>query len=179
MNERISVITGGTGYVGLALVKYLTGRGEKVRLLLLDDHPCLAGIDCEKIIGNICNPADLDAAFAGAETVYHIAGVVDISGKKEQLMWNVNVGGTKNVVESCRKNGVKNLNYVSSIDRLHKLLQKDPHHDEAHDDHGAGAGPRPEKTGRQGDQGHEREISANQIQGLHRQAPDAIGAAAR
>lgn len=116
MNEHISVITGGTGYVGLALVKYLTGRGEKVRLLLLDDHPCLAGIDCEKIIGNICNPADLDAAFAGAETVYHIAGVVDISGKKEQLMWNVNVGGTKNVVESCKKNGVKNLIYVSSID---------------------------------------------------------------
>jgi dihydroflavonol-4-reductase len=116
MNEHISVITGGTGYVGLALVKYLTGRGEKVRLLLLDDHPCLAGINCEKVIGNICNPADLDAAFAGAETVYHIAGVVDISGKKEQLMWNVNVGGTKNVVESCKKNGVKNLIYVSSID---------------------------------------------------------------
>ncbi len=116
MNEHISVITGGTGYVGLALVKYLTGRGEKVRLLLLEDHPCLNGIDCEKVIGNICNPADLDAAFAGAETVYHIAGVVDISGKKEQLMWNVNVGGTKNVVESCKNNGVKNLIYVSSID---------------------------------------------------------------
>ena len=41
MSEKYSVITGGTGYVGLALVKYLVGRGEKVRLLLLEDHPCL------------------------------------------------------------------------------------------------------------------------------------------
>lgn len=116
MQEKYSVITGGTGYVGLALVKYLVGRGEKVRLLLLEDHPCLDGIECEKVIGNICNPEDLEAAFADAETVYHIAGVVDISGKKENLMWSVNVGGTKNVVEACKKQGVKNLIYVSSID---------------------------------------------------------------
>ncbi len=116
MREKYSVITGGTGYVGLALVKYLVGRGEKVRLLLLEDHPCLDGIDCEKVIGNVCKPEDLDAAFADAETVYHIAGVVDISGKKEKLMWDVNVGGTKNVVEACKRQGVKTLIYVSSID---------------------------------------------------------------
>ena len=116
MKEKMSVITGGTGYVGLALVKHLISLGERVRLLLLEDHPCLDGIDCEKYVGNICNPLDLDACFAGAETVYHIAGVVDISGKKEELMWKVNVEGTKNVVESCKRCGVKNLIYVSSID---------------------------------------------------------------
>ena len=48
MSEKYSVITGGTGYVGLALVKYLVSRGERVRLLLLEDHPCLDGIDCEE-----------------------------------------------------------------------------------------------------------------------------------
>lgn len=116
MQKKMSVITGGTGYVGLALVKHLISLGEQVRLLLLEDHPCLDGIDCEKYVGNICNPVDLDACFKGAETVYHIAGVVDISGKKEELMWKVNVEGTKNVVESCRRCGVKNLIYVSSID---------------------------------------------------------------
>ncbi|MCR5485660.1 MAG: NAD-dependent epimerase/dehydratase family protein [Clostridiales bacterium] len=116
-NEKpVSVITGGTGYVGLALVKHLVSQGENIRLFLLEDHPCLDGIECEKIFGNICNAEDVDKCFKGAETVYHIAGVVDISGKKEQLMWNVNVGGTKNVVESCKRQGVKNLIYVSSID---------------------------------------------------------------
>ena len=116
-NEKpVSVITGGTGYVGLALVKYLVSQGENIRLFLLEDHPCLEGIECEKFYGNVCNPEDVDKCFEGAETVYHIAGVVDISGKKEKLMWNVNVGGTKNVVESCKRQGVKNLIYVSSID---------------------------------------------------------------
>ena len=116
MAKGLSVVTGGTGYVGYALVKYLASQNEKLRLFLLEDHPCLEGIDCEKYIGNICNPLDVDSCFAGAETVYHIAGVVDISGKKEELMWKVNVEGTKNVVESCKRCGVKNLVYVSSID---------------------------------------------------------------
>ena len=116
MKKSFSVITGGTGYVGLALVKYLVSRGENIRLFLLEDHPCLEGIECEKFYGNVCSQEDVDRCFEGAETVYHIAGVVDISGKKEKLMWDVNVGGTKNVVESCKRQGVKNLIYVSSID---------------------------------------------------------------
>ena len=116
MSKSFSVITGGTGYVGLALVKHLVSKGENIRLFLLEDHPCLDGIECEKFIGNICNPDDVNKCFEGAETVYHIAGVVDISGKKEELMWKVNVEGTRNVVEGCKKCGVKNLIYVSSID---------------------------------------------------------------
>ena len=54
-DKPVSVITGGTGYVGLALVKYLVSRGENIRLFLLEDHPCLDGIACEKVYGNICN----------------------------------------------------------------------------------------------------------------------------
>ena len=69
MSEKLSVITGGTGYVGLALVKHLVSKGEKVRLFLLEEHPCLDGIECEKVYGNICNPEDIDKAFEGAETV--------------------------------------------------------------------------------------------------------------
>ncbi|MBQ5968963.1 MAG: NAD-dependent epimerase/dehydratase family protein [Clostridia bacterium] len=116
MSKSFSVVTGGTGYVGLALVKHLVSKGENIRLFLLEDHPCLEGIECEKFIGNICNPEDVDKCLEGAETVYHIAGVVDISGKKEELMWKVNVGGTRNIVESCKRQGVRNLIYVSSID---------------------------------------------------------------
>ncbi len=116
MSNGISVITGGTGYVGYAFVKYLSSLNEPIRLFLLEDHPCLDGIACEKYVGNICSPEDCDRAFEGAETVYHIAGVVDITGKKDELMRRVNVEGTRNVVESCKRCGVKNLIYVSSVD---------------------------------------------------------------
>lgn len=119
MGNGINVITGGRGYVGYALVKELAARGEKMRLLLRSDSPVFDGIDCEKIMGDVCDIDSLEKAFEGAETVYHVAGVVDISGTKDKQVWKVNVEGTKNVVAACKKAGVKNLIYVSSVDALH------------------------------------------------------------
>ena len=114
----LNVITGGKGYVGFALVKELEARGEKMRLLLRTDSPCFDGIDCEKFMGDITNPEQLEQAFAGAETVYHVAGIVDISGTKDEKVWNVNYEGTKNVVAACKKCGVKTLVYCSSVDAI-------------------------------------------------------------
>lgn len=119
MSGKINVITGGKGYVGYALVKELADRGEKMRLLLRSDSPVFDGIDCEKIMGDVCDMDSLEKAFEGAETVYHVAGVVDISGTKDKQVFKVNVEGTKNVVAACKKAGVKNLIYVSSVDAVH------------------------------------------------------------
>ncbi len=119
MSNGINVITGGKGYVGYALVKELASRGEKMRLLLRSDSPVFDNIDCEKIMGDVCDINILEKAFEGAETVYHVAGVVDISGTKDKQVWNVNVEGTKNVVAACKKAGVKTLIYVSSVDAIH------------------------------------------------------------
>lgn len=119
MRNEISVVTGGKGHVGFALVKELADRGEKIRLLLRSDSPVFDEIECEKVMGDICDPDILDKAFEGAETVYHVAGVVDISGTKDKQVWAVNVDGTKNVVAACKKAGVKNLVYVSSVDAIH------------------------------------------------------------
>lgn len=119
MGNGINVITGGRGYVGYALVKELADKGEKMRLLLRSDSPVFDGIDCEKIMGDVCDIDILEKAFEGAETVYHVAGVVDISGTKDKQVWKVNVEGTKNVVAACKKAGVKNLIYVSSVDAIH------------------------------------------------------------
>ena len=118
MGNGINVITGGKGYVGYALVKELAEKGEKMRLLLRSDSPVFDGIDCEKIIGDVCDIDILEKTFEGAETVYHVAGVVDISGTKDKQVWAVNVDGTKNVVAACKKAGVKNLIYVSSVDAV-------------------------------------------------------------
>lgn len=116
--DNLSVITGGKGFVGYALVKELSRRGERMRLLLRSDSPIFLGIECDKIFGDICNPKDLEKCFKGADVVYHIAGLVDISGKKTDKLWEVNFEGTKNVVEACKKCGVKKLVYVSSVDAI-------------------------------------------------------------
>ncbi len=118
LSNGISVVTGGKGHVGFALVKELADRGEKIRLLLRSDSTVFDGIDCEKFIGDINDTDVLEKAFAGADTVYHVAGVVDISGKKDKQVWEVNVEGTKKVVAACKKTGVKTLIYVSSVDAI-------------------------------------------------------------
>ncbi len=118
MNGGINVVTGGKGHVGFALVKELADRGEKIRLVLRSDSRVFDGIDCEKIMGDICDIEVLEKAFEGAETVYHVAGVVDITGTKDKQVWEVNVEGTKKVVAACKKAGVKNLVYVSSVDAV-------------------------------------------------------------
>lgn len=116
MSEKLSVVTGANGYLGYALVGELKKRGEKVRLAMLFDCNELDEFGCEKIIGNVCDPEYLERAFQGAETVYHVAGIVDITGERDKLVWDVNYEGTKNVVAACKKCGVKNLVYVSSVD---------------------------------------------------------------
>ena len=118
MSNEINVITGGKGHVGFALVKELADRGEKIRLLLRSDSPVFDDIECEKIMGDVTDMQSLEKAFEGADTVYHVAGVVDISGTKDKQVWDVNVEGTKKVVAACKKQGVKTLIYVSSIDAI-------------------------------------------------------------
>lgn len=118
MSGEINVVTGGKGHVGFALVKELADRGESIRLLLRSDSKVFDNIECEKIMGDVCDSESLEKAFEGAETVYHVAGVVDISGEKDKQVWEVNVEGTKKVVAACKKCGVKNLVYVSSVDAV-------------------------------------------------------------
>ena len=118
MSRGLCAITGGTGYVGYALVKLLEEKGEPFRLFLRKDNPIFDGIECEKAFGNLGSVEDLAKAFEGAETVYHIAGLVDITNKLGKELWEVNVEGTKNVIAACKKCGVKNLVYVSSVDAI-------------------------------------------------------------
>ena len=116
MNNSLSVITGANGYIGYSLVKELTSRGERVRLSMRKDRPELAAFGCEQCLGDINDYDYLLKAFEGATTVYHVAGMIDITGTKDDLVWKVNYDGTVNVVNACKACGVKNLVFVSSVD---------------------------------------------------------------
>lgn len=118
MDKRICAVTGGKGFVGYALVKELNYLGDRIKLLLRSDSEIFDNINCEKIFGDLNNIKDLENCFEGADVVFHIAGLVDISGKKTEKLWQVNFEGTKNVVAACKKCGVKKLIYVSSVDAV-------------------------------------------------------------
>lgn len=116
MGSSLNVITGATGHIGYALLKQLTDAGEKVRILIRKDTKIFDGIECEKVYGDVTDPASLEKAFDGADVVYHLAGLIEINVGNEAKVWQVNYGGTKNVVEACLKCGVRRLVYASSVD---------------------------------------------------------------
>jgi dihydroflavonol-4-reductase len=114
------LVTGGAGHLGNVLVRTLIEKGEKVRVLVLpgEDVSSLEGLDCEKVDGNILDPVLLRKAMEGVDLVYHMAALVAITSDKYELMYKVNVEGTRNVIEACRDMGVRRLVYTSSIHAL-------------------------------------------------------------
>ncbi len=111
------VVTGATGHIGNVLVRELVARGEQVRVLLLpvEDTTPLDGLPVNKVRGDVRDLKSLITAFKDADMVYHLAGVISILAGKNELLNQVNVIGTRNVVAACRQTGVRRLVYTSSI----------------------------------------------------------------
>ena len=93
------VVTGASGHVGANLVRALLARGYQVRALVHHDRRALAGLDVEVVTGDIGSPESLARAFAQAEVVYHAAGYISLLMKDWPLSREINVVGTRNVVD--------------------------------------------------------------------------------
>ena len=119
------LVTGATGHIGNVLVRKLLTKGEKVRALIWrgEDTTPLKGLDVEQVLGDVLDPASLESAMHGVETVYHLAGIISIMPGKNPFVWKVNVEGTRNVLEAARKAGIRRLIYTSSIHAIARAPQ--------------------------------------------------------
>jgi dihydroflavonol-4-reductase len=113
----VVIVTGATGHIGNVLVRELLANGIVVRALVLadDDKRPLAGLDIETVPGDVTDLVSLKSAFAGAELVFHLAGIVTIMPGMASVLERVNVGGMRNVIVACRVSGIRRLVYTSSI----------------------------------------------------------------
>jgi len=111
------VVTGATGHIGNVLIRQLLSRGENVRVVIppLEDTAPLDGLKVEISECDIRKIDSLIAAFKESDVIYHLAGIISILPGKSELLHQVNVLGTRNVVEACLKTGVRRLIYTSSI----------------------------------------------------------------
>ena len=112
------VVTGATGMLGNVLVRHLVAHGAgPLRALVRPsaDLRALAGLDVEVATGDVRDQASLVRAFAGADIVFHLAGIVSIERGGFPRLAETNVEGTRNVLAACREAGVARLVYCSSI----------------------------------------------------------------
>jgi dihydroflavonol-4-reductase len=113
----MNLVTGATGHIGNVLVKELLRKGEKVRVLVLPDEDLtpLNGLEVEIFQGNVLDTDSIASALKGIDYVFHLAGIISIMPGKDQLVHDVNVNGTTNMVKAARAAGVKRFVYTSSI----------------------------------------------------------------
>ncbi len=98
----IALVTGGGGRLGNVLVRRLLELGQKVRVLEPGSLPeSLHGLDIDFVSGSVLDAADVAKAVDGVDVVYHLAAKIDLSPRKDPMMYSINVDGTRNVVDAC------------------------------------------------------------------------------
>ncbi|MDX1468610.1 MAG: SDR family NAD(P)-dependent oxidoreductase [Acidimicrobiia bacterium] len=113
-------VTGGSGVVGSALVRHLLASGAEVRALARGEVSAdtLRRLGAETVHGDVLDLQSLRPLVAGVDLVFHVAGVNEICPARPRRMWDVNVEGTRNVVEACRLAGVPRLVHTSSASTI-------------------------------------------------------------
>ncbi len=111
----LSVVTGASGFLGGILVRDLLARGDRVRAVDLVHGQALEGLDVEWQQADVLDPSTLDTAMRGADSVYHLAAVISVTGDPTGRVWDTNVHGVRNTAEAALKAGVERFVHCSSI----------------------------------------------------------------
>jgi len=114
------LVTGATGCVGSNLTIELLRRGYTVRVFHRSPAHTLTlrGIDVEHFCGDVREKSILRTAMRGCDTVFHTAAIVSFEKRRHEEQFDINVNGTRNVVELCLELGVQKLIHTSSVAAL-------------------------------------------------------------
>jgi len=113
-------ITGGTGSIGAHIVKMLSSQGHQIHVLARNlEKAKLLKFEGVKIFkGDIEDVEAIDAAIQGCEQAYHLAAYAKVWSKLPERYFQVNVGGTENILKACLKHKVKRIVVTSTAGAL-------------------------------------------------------------
>jgi dihydroflavonol-4-reductase len=109
-------VTGGSGVVGAAVIRHLVKAGHEVRALARSttSGSAVAALGAIPVPGDILDPESLSDLVRGCSRVFHVAGINELCTRSPKRMWDVNVEGTRLVVNACRRSGVQRMVLTSS-----------------------------------------------------------------
>jgi len=113
--DELVFLTGATGFVGAHVCDALLARGYQVRALVRHDSPALdAREGCTTVRGDVRGSGELVPALRGCRYVVHTAAMYSFAPRDRRLMHEVNVGGTRGLLEAARIAGVERAVVTSS-----------------------------------------------------------------
>lgn len=108
-----ALVTGGGGFLGSRIAQMLHARGDDVIVLGRRAYPHHDKAGIATIQVDLRGADAVGLACKGMDIVFHVGGVTGIWGKRKTF-WDINVVGTRNVIDGCRLNGVPDLVFTSS-----------------------------------------------------------------
>ena len=134
-NGKKYLITGGAGFLGINLVRYLLEKGHMVRSLDIADFDYPEKNQVEVMVGDIRDKEIVEEAAKGVDIVVHSAAALPLYSEED--IFTTDIDGTRNVMESSVKHGVARVIHISST----AVYGIPDHHPLKEDDRLVGVGP--------------------------------------
>src|SRR6476619_1703031 len=113
--RAVTLITGGTGFLGSHLVHQLTEEGAKdIRVMATSIPDWLVDLGVETFAGSITNSEDNKRAVEGISEVYHLAGKVSREREDSRAMYDIHVEGTRLLCDAAKAAGTKTIVLAST-----------------------------------------------------------------
>ncbi|MGK7294957.1 MAG: hopanoid-associated sugar epimerase [Candidatus Wenzhouxiangella sp. M2_3B_020] len=115
-----ALVTGGTGFVGAAVIRRLLDEGLEVRALARSssDTRNIDGLSVDRVTGDVTDVESIDRAVRGCDEVYHVAADYRLFVPDPERMHRINVDGTTNVLQAAADAGVRRVVHTSSVATL-------------------------------------------------------------
>ncbi len=112
-----TLVTGSTGFLGSAIVRELLKDERPVKVLVRKDADSsnIEGLDIEVAIGDLRNPESLKNALKGCKVLYHCAAFYSLWSRDKRFMFDINVGGTRNILHIAQELDISKVVYTSTV----------------------------------------------------------------
>ena len=112
-----TLVTGATGFLGSAIARELLYDGRKIKLLVRSnaDLRNIEGLDVEVVKGDLRDKESLKSAMKNCSSLYHVAAYYSLWDWNKELIYDINVQGTRNILEIALELNLERVVYTSTV----------------------------------------------------------------
>ena len=112
-----TLVTGSTGFLGSSVLRELINDGREVKALIRKgtSKKNITGLDVEIAYGDLRDIESIRSALNGCDILYHVAAYYSLWDCNKQLIHEINVKGTRNILRAAKEKELKKIVYTSTV----------------------------------------------------------------